>query len=257
MNEQIERIKRMEALLNRVQAAVEDAERDRDGLLAVQEELRELEAYLNSDERRSDLAADEAGLLPAGLRRGVLSQDAIWNLLERSDEMLAEYSLTEDSPNGQSRSRNMARTDYDLLTKQARAIIEDVPHRIANLANLAALIWHSLDDINWAGFYLREGDRLILGPFQGNVACVEIPFGKGVCGTAVAEDATQLVPDVHLFKGHIACDSASRSEIVVPIHRDGTVIGVLDIDSPSPDRFTQEDRVGLEQLVAVMEESMR
>lgn len=150
----------------------------------------------------------------------------------------------------------MARTDYELMIKQALAIVEDVPHLTANLANLSALIYHTLDDVNWAGFYLTQGDRLVLGPFQGNVACVEIPYGKGVCGTAALCDATQLVPDVHLFKGHIACDSASRSEIVVPIHRDGKVIGVLDIDSPTVNRFTVEDKEGLEKLVAMTEEMM-
>lgn len=144
-------------------------------------------------------------------------------------------------------------TDYGLLIKQAEAIIEGVPHLTANLANLTALIFHSLDDVNWAGFYLTAGDRLILGPFQGKVACVEIPYGKGVCGTAAQEDAVQLVPDVHLFTGHIACDSASRSEIVVPLHRDGAVIGVLDIDSPTRARFTEEDKAGLQKLTALIE----
>ena len=146
------------------------------------------------------------------------------------------------------------RTNYELMLKQAQAIMDGVPHLTANLANLSALIFHTLDDINWAGFYLSEGDTLILGPFQGNVACVEIPYSKGVCGTAAIEDKTQLVPDVHQFKGHIACDSASRSEIVVPIHGGGKVIGVLDIDSPTVNRFTAEDRIGLEKLVALMEE---
>lgn len=145
-------------------------------------------------------------------------------------------------------------TDYEMMIKQAQAIVEGVPHLTANLANLSALIYHTLEDINWAGFYLTEGDKLILGPFQGNVACVEIPYGKGVCGTAAIEDKTQLVPDVHQFKGHIACDGASRSEIVVPIHGGGKVIGVLDIDSPTVNRFTAEDRIGLEKLVALMEE---
>lgn len=147
----------------------------------------------------------------------------------------------------------MQKTDYELLIKQAGAITEDVPHLTANLANLSALIRQTLDDINWAGFYLREGDKLILGPFQGNVACVEIALGKGVCGTAAQQDATQLVPDVHRFKGHIACDSASRSEIVVPLHSDGKVVGVLDIDSPTLSRFTQEDKEGLEKLCTRIE----
>ena len=147
----------------------------------------------------------------------------------------------------------MARTDYELLIKQAEAIITDVPHLTANLANLSALIYHAMDDVNWAGFYLREGDRLILGPFQGKVACVEIACGKGVCGAAAQQDETLLVPEVHLFKGHIACDSASRSEIVVPLHSSGAVVGVLDIDSPTPSRFTKEDKEGLERLAVVME----
>lgn len=150
----------------------------------------------------------------------------------------------------------MINTDYELLTRQAESLIRDVPHLIANLANISALIYTSLEDVNWVGFYLTEGDKLILGPFQGNPACVEIAYGKGVCGTAAAEDATQLVPDVHLFKGHIACDSASRSEIVVPLHRGGAVIGVLDIDSPSLARFTEEDREGLEKLICVLERSL-
>lgn len=150
----------------------------------------------------------------------------------------------------------MAQTDYRLLLQQACAITDGVPYRTANLANLSAMIFHALDDVNWAGFYLAEGDKLILGPFQGNAACVEIPFGRGVCGTAAQEDATQLVPDVHLFKGHIACDAASRSEIVIPLHRSGDVVGVLDIDSPIPARFTREDREGLEQLAAFIEEQV-
>lgn len=147
----------------------------------------------------------------------------------------------------------MAQTDYIMLTRQAESLILGVPHLTANLANISALLYTSLSDINWAGFYLSEGDMLVLGPFQGNPACVEIPYGKGVCGTAAASDTTQLVVDVHLFAGHIACDSASRSEIVIPLHRDGKVIGVLDIDSPSLGRFTEEDRAGLEMLTAMME----
>ncbi len=150
-------------------------------------------------------------------------------------------------------------TDYKTLIAQAQALVQDVPHRTAHLANLAALIYHALPDVNWAGFYFRmdasaEGGKLVLGPFQGNVACVEIPWGKGVCGTAAAEDQTLVVPDVHQFPGHIACDSASRSEIVVPIHGTaGEVIGVLDIDSPLEGRFTDEDCDGLEELVRALE----
>ena len=150
----------------------------------------------------------------------------------------------------------MAYTDYALLAQQADALTRDVPHLIANLANISALLYTSLPDINWAGFYLADEDRLILGPFQGNPACVEIAFGRGVCGMAAAQDKTQLVPDVHLFPGHIACDSASRSEIVIPLHRNGKVIGVLDIDSPSIARFTKEDREGLELLASVLEKTL-
>ena len=150
----------------------------------------------------------------------------------------------------------MRKTDYDILLRQAEALIRDVPHLIADLANISSLIYTTLDDVNWAGFYLSEGDRLILGPFQGNPACVEIAYGRGVCGTAAVENATQLVPDVHLFPGHIACDSASRSEIVVPLHNKGRVVGVLDIDSPVSDRFTQEDKAGLERLVALLESEL-
>ena len=148
-------------------------------------------------------------------------------------------------------------TDYPLLMEQLTALIRGVPHPIANLANAAALLWESLEDINWAGFYLREGDMLVLGPFQGRPACIEIPWGKGVCGTAAAENKTQLVPDVHAFPGHIACDSASKSEIVVPLRRpDGTVAGVLDIDSPVLGRFTEADRQGLEAFARILEKEM-
>ena len=150
----------------------------------------------------------------------------------------------------------MNHTDYHLLLQQADALTKDCPHFIANLANISALLFHSLKDINWAGFYLASDKKLVLGPFQGNTACIEIPFGKGVCGTAAETNETQLVPDVHLFPGHIACDSASRSEIVVPLHKDGEVVGVLDIDSPLPDRFSEDDRLGLEELILVLERNL-
>lgn len=144
-------------------------------------------------------------------------------------------------------------TDYNVLNSQLKALIEGIPYPIANLANASALLWQHLDDINWAGFYMMTDDALVLGPFQGNTACIRIPVGKGVCGTAVAENATQLVPDVHLFPGHIACDCASNSEIVVPIRKNGEVIGVLDIDSPIKNRFTEEDKQGLEAFVKILE----
>ena len=148
----------------------------------------------------------------------------------------------------------MERTvDYELLTKQLEGLTGQVPYAITNLSNAAALLWESLPDINWAGFYKMEDGQLILYPFQGKPACTRIRVGRGVCGTAVAEDKTQLVPDVHEFPGHIACDSASNSEIVIPIHVNGEIWGVLDIDSPYLNRFTEEDRVGLEKFVASLE----
>ncbi len=147
-------------------------------------------------------------------------------------------------------------TDYAELNRQLRGLTDGVPHRIANLSNAAALLWQTLEDINWAGFYLMEGGGLVLGPFQGRPACIEIAPGRGVCGTAAAQDATQLVPDVHQFPGHIACDSASRAEIVVPIHAGGAVAGVLDIDSPTCGRFTEADRAGLEAFVRVLEQTV-
>ena len=146
--------------------------------------------------------------------------------------------------------------DYKMLCKQLESLIQNVPHRVANLANASALLWQALTDINWAGFYVLEGDILVLGPFQGKPACIEIQVGKGVCGTAVAEKQTQLVANVHEFPGHIACDGASNSEIVVPIYKDGAIFGVLDIDSPVFSRFTEEDRNGLEAFVKVLEENL-
>ena len=147
-------------------------------------------------------------------------------------------------------------TDYKTLILQLEALTGGVPHFVANLANASALLYQTLEDLNWAGFYLMEGGRLVLGPFQGRTACIEIAVGHGVCGTAAAEDATQLVADVHRFPGHIACDSASNAEIVVPIHKDGAVAAVLDIDSPSLGRFTEADREGLEAFVRVLEKNV-
>lgn len=144
-------------------------------------------------------------------------------------------------------------TDYQTLNAQLSALVRGIPYRTANLANAAALLYHALDGLNWAGFYLLEGDVLVLGPFQGKPACIEIPVGRGVCGTAVAEGRTQLVWDVHQFPGHIACDSASNSEIVVPIRVGGKIVGVMDIDSPQIGRFTEEDRLGLEEFVRILE----
>lgn len=147
-------------------------------------------------------------------------------------------------------------TDYITLNKELSALISGVPHKIANLANAASLLYNTLNDINWAGFYLMEDGLLVLGPFMGKPACIEIPVGRGVCGTAVAEDKTQLVYDVHLFPGHIACDSASNSEIVIPLRKGGEIIGVLDIDSPSIGRFDERDKAGLEEFAGIVEKNI-
>ena len=154
-------------------------------------------------------------------------------------------------------------TDYGLLAKQIVSLAEVDAHWLPVLSNTSALLWDALDDINWVGFYLVDPatvsdlesgiPELRLGPFQGKVACVRIPFGRGVCGTAAATKTSQLVEDVHQFPGHIACDSASNSEVVVPIFKDNQVVGVLDIDSPNVARFTQEDLAGLEQVVKALE----
>ena len=146
-------------------------------------------------------------------------------------------------------------TDYKLLAAQIKSLAEDEPHYIPVLSNASALLYENMEDLNWAGFYLLNKGSLMLGPFQGKVACIRIELGKGVCGTAAATDTTQLVKDVHQFPGHIACDSASNSEIVVPIHKDGKVIAVLDIDSPSLSRFDEEDKAGLELFVKALEEA--
>ena len=143
--------------------------------------------------------------------------------------------------------------DHKTLLAQVDALTKDVPHVIANLSNISAAVWEQTEDINWAGFYILEKDVLVLGPFQGKPACIEIPVGKGVCGGAVAQEKTLVVPDVHRFPGHIACDSASNSEIVVPIRKEGKIWGVLDIDSPLFDRFSREDAACFEQVVAILE----
>ena len=143
--------------------------------------------------------------------------------------------------------------DYALLARQIEALAKTDPWYVPLLSNAAALLYDALKDVNWAGFYLMRDGQLVLGPFQGKVACIHIPLGRGVCGTAALEDRTQRVPDVHAFPGHIACDSASNSEIVIPLHRDGAVVGVLDIDSPIYDRFTEADQAGLEIMVKTIE----
>ena len=145
-------------------------------------------------------------------------------------------------------------TDYATLVEQAAGMLEAEPWYVAAFSNISALIMDTLPGLNWAGFYLIKGNELIVGPFQGKPACIRIGLGKGVCGTAVARKETVVVPDVHLFPGHIACDSASESEIVVPILEGDRVRAVLDIDSPVKDRFSEADRAGLEALVRKIEE---
>ena len=139
-------------------------------------------------------------------------------------------------------------TDYTLLDSQAEALLRDEPDALASAANFVALLYNALDDVNWLGIYVRRGDELVLGPFQGQPACVHIALGSGVCGTAATTLQTQRVPDVHAFPGHIVCDAASRSEIVVPLIIDGSLVGVLDIDSPSLGRFSEDDQAGIERL---------
>lgn len=138
---------------------------------------------------------------------------------------------------------------YSALARAADALVEGEPDPVANMANIAAVIWQLVPDLNWAGFYRAIGDELVLGPFMGKPACIRIPFGVGVCGTAAALGSTQVVPDVHAFPGHIACDADSRSELVVPVLRDGRVIAVIDLDSPTAGRFDDEDAAGM-QLIA-------
>lgn len=140
---------------------------------------------------------------------------------------------------------------YAALAQQLSGLLEGEPDAIANAANMSALLYQQLPDLNWAGFYFMRGGELVLGPFQGKPACVRIAVGRGVCGTAAARKASVIVPDVHAFPGHIACDNASRSELVVPVLKDGKVLGVLDLDSPNPSRFDEADREGCERLVQI------
>ena len=150
----------------------------------------------------------------------------------------------------------MIRTDYRLLCAQLASLTESVDETVSNLANAASLLFFSLPDINWAGFYILRGEKLVLGPFCGRPACTVIPLGRGVCGTAAERKETVLVPDVHEFPGHIACDVASESEIVIPLLHGGELFGVLDIDSPVKNRFSQNDREGLEAFARTLEASI-
>ena len=146
--------------------------------------------------------------------------------------------------------------DYGAIMKSLVALVEGVPYPIANMANASALLYQELEDVNWAGFYLSQGDRLVLGPFQGKPACIEIPLGQGVCGTAAKSGVTLVVEDVHAFPGHIACDGASASEIVIPLKRWDVVFAVLDLDSPKKGRFTAADKAGLEVFARMLEQKL-
>ncbi|WP_067517075.1 GAF domain-containing protein [Endozoicomonas ascidiicola] len=145
---------------------------------------------------------------------------------------------------------------YRLLNQQATALISGEEDAIANLANISSLLYLSMRDVNWVGFYIVRGETLVLGPFQGKPACTRIPVGRGVCGTAAAENTTQLVDDVLAFPGHIACDADSRSELVIPVMIDGVAVAVLDIDSPNASRFDLEDQAGLEELVSLINKTV-
>lgn len=159
--------------------------------------------------------------------------------------------------NGEYSPGSSKRGDYELLVKQLRSLFEGEPDVLANAANMAALVYHGLSEINWVGFYVFSDGQLVLGPFQGRPACTRLRLGKGVCGTTAAERRTVVVPNVHKFPGHIACDSASKSEIVIPIVAGDRLLGVFDVDSPIFDRFDAEDRAGLESLVEVFTEMIR
>ena len=148
-------------------------------------------------------------------------------------------------------------TDYSEIVAQADALIDGESDRIANVANVTSLVYHALPEVNWVGVYLYDGTELVVGPFQGRPACVRIPIGRGVCGTAAASRETQRVADVHAFEGHIACDPVSRSEVVVPLIADGNLLGVFDLDSPQPNRFDESDQRGLEAVAEVLVRALR
>ena len=146
--------------------------------------------------------------------------------------------------------------NYQLIAAQVRELVETEPFYVSALSNVAAVLMDELPELNWVGFYLMRNGKLVVGPFQGKPACIHIAVGKGVCGTSVERDETLVVADVHAFSGHIACDSASNSEIVIPLHDQGKIVGVLDIDSPRKERFSDEDRTGLEEIVRILEKTL-
>lgn len=202
--------------------------------------------------------------VPETLETGILVFDAAGTLLGATENApgslaagLPERSRWEKTGRIMEYKKERTMTDYTLLRDQLLALAEDVEYEITNLSNASALLYHSLEGLNWAGFYLWRDGSLIQGPFQGKPACTRILPGRGVCGTAAEKDQTVRVEDVHQFPGHIACDCASNSEIVIPLHRNGELYGVLDMDSPRLGRFTKEDQRGLELFCRAMEEILK
>ena len=249
--EQIERIKKMEERLNRSSRVVEKLSAALDDYIETLEDIRALESYYGSEEWKKDFDDEEANRLPKDLERGVVSEDAIWNMLEdhrnlkaRMEENRQEMSSIVDEE-GKIKK-------YRLLTEQIRALIEGETDSVAVMANVCAAIHESMG-FWWTGFYRVKDGELVLGPFQGPVACMHIGFGKGVCGTAWKEQRTIIVPDVEQFPGHIACSSLSRSEIVVPVFsKDGEVVAVLDIDSKELATFDDIDQEYLERICEML-----
>ena len=225
-------------------------------LAALREKLGEELAEYRRDGSPEELADLLEVLLATALAQGVDRNELEQIRLKKAearggfDKRLMLLEVENDQEGTASAEKHRL---YRSLCSTLESLLQGVPHAVANHANAAALLYHGLEDLNWAGFYWLEEERLVLGAFQGKPACIEIPVGRGVCGTAVARSETVLVEDVHRFKGHIACDSASNSEIVIPIRRDGRVVGVLDLDSPTVGRFTEDDQKGLENFVAVLE----
>ena len=265
----IARIKEMETRLDRALEAITKMKDTLDEYESVREDIRQLETYYSSRTWLDDFEADEAGLLPQDLKRGVLSEDGISNMLEEYGELeerLRSENHPEEIKNRQEENNVKQMSDSDdkesaadteTLLLQVRGFLDEEPYYASALSNISALLMDAMPELNWAGFYLMREGRLVVGPFQGKPACIHIEVGRGVCGTAALRDETVVVPDVHRFPGHIACDSASNSEIVIPVHRDGAVAGVLDMDSPLYDRFSGTDRKLLEDVVRIIEENVK
>ncbi len=238
-----ERLDRASQVVMKLSAALDD-------YVETLEDIRTLESYYGSEEWKQDFADDEAHRLPKDLKRGVLSEDAIWNMLE--DNRYIKARMEEYQEMSPILDKEGKIEKYRLLTEQIRALIEGETDSVAVMANVCAAI-HEAMGFWWTGFYRVMNGKLVLGPFQGPVACMHIGYGKGVCGTSWKEQRTIIVPDVELFPGHIACSSLSRSEIVVPIFsKSGEVIAVLDIDSKELDTFDDIDQQYLEEICKML-----